>query len=132
MAAAFSKPIRIMLVDDNSMVRDALKIVLEVYEDIQIVAEAGEGNQAVSLCRQTLPNVVLMDVVMPGQSGIEATRLIRTFCPDTQVVALTALLDESDKPAMIQAGAIRYLTKSVDIEEIVEAIRFAASAAGSR
>jgi len=85
-----SKPIRVMLVDDHAVVRSGLAAFLLAYDDLELVGEAGSGEEAVRLCEQAQPNVVLMDLVMPGMDGVAATRAIRERCPQIQVIALTS------------------------------------------
>jgi NarL family two-component system response regulator LiaR len=115
--------IKILLVDDHSVVRQGLRAFLELLGDIQIVGEASGGAEAVDLAIQLSPDIVLMDLVMPGMNGIEATRQICTRCPATKVIALTSFLaDEHIYPALA-AGASGYLLKDVTPGELVKAIR---------
>ena len=83
-------PIRVLLVDDHAVVRSGLSAFLLVYDDLELVGEAGSGEEALRLCPQLKPDVVLMDLVMPGMDGAQATRAIRARCPEIQVVALTS------------------------------------------
>jgi two-component system, NarL family, response regulator LiaR len=119
------KPIRVMLVDDHLMVRDGLKLFLSTYDDIKVVAEAGDGEEALALCSQVMPDVILMDLLMPNMDGATATALIRQFSPQVQVIALTSHADERMVQDAIQAGAIGYLLKSVHADKLSEAIRSA-------
>jgi two-component system, NarL family, response regulator LiaR len=115
--------IRVLLVDDHSVVRQGLRSFLELLDDIQIVGEASGGAEAVDLAIQLSPDIVLMDLVMPGMNGIEATQRICTCCPNTKVIALTSFLaDEHIYPALA-AGASGYLLKDVTPSELVQAIR---------
>ncbi len=115
--------IRVLLVDDHSVVRQGLRSFLELLGDIQIVGEASGGAEAVDLAIQLSPDIVLMDLVMPGLNGIEATRQICARCPNTKVIALTSFLaDEHIYPALA-AGASGYLLKDVTPSELAQAIR---------
>jgi DNA-binding NarL/FixJ family response regulator len=87
-------PIRVMIVDDHLLVRDGLKLLLSTFDDLAVVALAEDGGQAVDLCQQVQPDVVLMDIVMPGMDGPTATARIRAACPEVQVIALTSFLEE--------------------------------------
>jgi two-component system, NarL family, response regulator LiaR len=102
-----------------------LRTVLTGFAGFTVVAETGDGDYAVSLCQQFLPDVVLMDVQMPRMSGIEATRRIRAACPQTQVIALTSFSDEANIQAMLKAGAISYLLKNISFNELAIAVHHA-------
>jgi NarL family two-component system response regulator LiaR len=116
-------PIRVMIVDDHMMVRDGLKMFLSIYDDIAVVAEAEDGAQAVALCAQRQPEVVLMDMVMPNVDGPTATQRIHARFPDVQVIALTSFVEEALVQRAIGAGAIGYLLKDVHADKLAEAIR---------
>jgi NarL family two-component system response regulator LiaR len=118
-------PIRVVIVDDHLLVRSGLEAVLAMYEDIVIAGEAGDGPGAVQLCRETRPDVVLMDLVMPGMSGVEATREVLAACPGTKVVALTSFTDEGLVEDTLRAGATGYLMKNVSGDQLAEAVRAA-------
>jgi NarL family two-component system response regulator LiaR len=120
-----SKPIRILLVDDHAVVRSGLAGFLLAFDDMKLVGEAASGEEAVSLCRQVQPDVVLMDLMMPGMDGAEATRAIRDRCPDIKVIVLTSFQEEELVQRALQAGAISYLLKNVSVDELAEAIRAA-------
>ncbi len=120
-----TKPIRVMLVDDHALVRNGLAGFLQVFDDLELAGEAASGEEAVSLCRQIRPDVVLMDLVMPGMDGADATRAIREHCPDVRVVALTSFQEEELVQRALQAGAISYLLKNVSADELADAIRAA-------
>ena len=123
MTGTLQPHIKVLLVDDHSVVRQGLRSFLELLGDIQIVGEASGGAEAVDLAIQLSPDIVLMDLVMPGMNGIEATRQICTRCPATKVIALTSFLaDELIYPAL-EAGASGYLLKDVTPSELVQAIR---------
>jgi NarL family two-component system response regulator LiaR len=120
-----NQPIRVMLVDDHLMVRRGLATILKVYDDLLLAGEAESGEAAVQLCAQILPDVILMDLMMPGMDGASATRLIRQQHPKVQVVALTSFKEERLIQSALQAGAIGYLLKDVSAEELARAIRAA-------
>ncbi len=120
-------PIRVLLVDDHAVVRSGLGAFLMAFDDLTLVAEAGSGDQAVAMCNRFQPDVVLMDLKMPGISGAEATRRIREHWPDIQVVALTSFKETELVEGAMEAGAIGYLLKNVSADELAEAIRAAHS-----
>lgn len=120
-----SEVIRVLLVDDHAVVRSGLGAFLTVFEDLDLVGEAGGGQEAVTLCERLEPDVVLMDLVMPHMTGVEATRRIRERCPDTQVIALTSFKEKELVEEAMEAGAIGYLLKNVSADELAEAIRAA-------
>lgn len=119
------QPIRVMIVDDHMMVRDGLKVFLSMYPDIAVVGEAADGEEAFAHCSDCYPDVVLMDIAMPNVDGPTATARIRTAFPQVQVIALTSFPDETLVPRAIQAGAIGYLLKDVQSEQLATAIRAA-------
>ena len=118
-------PIRIMVVDDHLMVRDGLRVFLSTCDDIKVVAEAEDGAQAIELCAEAQPDVVLMDLLMPTLDGPTATAHIRRAYPRVQVIALTSFVEEDLIRRAIQAGAIGYLLKDVSPGKLAEAIRAA-------
>jgi NarL family two-component system response regulator LiaR len=121
-----SKSITIMIVDDHEMVRRGACSYLEAQPDISVVAQASSGEEAVRLAQEFIPDVVLMDLVMPGMDGVDATRQVKNVSPRSHIVVLTSFhQDEYIFPAL-QAGAISYLLKDVKAAELVEAIRRAA------
>lgn len=119
------KTIRVMIVDDHTVVRSGLSAFLMICDDFELVGEAKNGEQALQLCDQIQPDVILMDLVMPGMDGATATRLVREKCPDVQVIALTSFKEREQVQSAIQAGAISYLLKDVSAEELARAIRAA-------
>ncbi|MBN2502473.1 MAG: response regulator transcription factor [Anaerolineales bacterium] len=122
-----STPIRVLLVDDHAVVRSGLSAFLLAYDDLELVGEAASGERSIQLCAEVQPDVVLMDMVMPGMDGAKATSLIREKCPRTQVIALTSFKEQELVESALKAGAIGYLLKDVSAEELVDAIRSAAA-----
>jgi NarL family two-component system response regulator LiaR len=120
-----SKPIRVMLVDDHAVVRSGLSAFLMVYPDLELVGEAESGEDAVARAALLQPDVILMDLVMPGMDGVAATRAIRLKYPHIQIVALTSYKDDNLVQGALQAGAIGYLLKNVSATELASAIRSA-------
>jgi NarL family two-component system response regulator LiaR len=120
-----SKPIRVMLVDDHTMVRRGLAAFLKVFDDLQLAGEAESGAAAIQLCGEILPDVVLMDMVMPDMDGATATHAIRQQFPQVQVLALTSFKEGDLVKNALEAGAIGYLLKDVSADELVQAIRAA-------
>lgn len=119
------EPIRVMIVDDHAVVRSGLAAFLLVYDDLELVAEASSGAEALRLCANKQPHVVLMDLVMPEMDGAAATKAIKRQCPHIQVVALTSFREEELVQGALQAGAIGYLLKNVSADELADAIRAA-------
>ncbi|HKP54232.1 MAG TPA: response regulator transcription factor [Chloroflexia bacterium] len=115
--------INVMLVDDHAIVRQGLRTYLELQPDIQVVGEASDGKQAISIVRDLLPDVVLMDLVMPNTDGVEATRAITALSPSTRVIVLTSFSEDEKVFASIKAGAQGYLMKDVLPQDLVAAIR---------
>jgi two-component system, NarL family, response regulator LiaR len=122
--------IRVMLVDDHAMVRRGLATFLKVYDDLELVGEAADGETAMALCGRILPDVILMDMVMPDIDGVTATRLIRQRFPTVQVIALTSFKEKGLVQSALQAGAIGYLLKDVLADELAQAIRAAHAGRG--
>jgi CheY-like chemotaxis protein len=120
------KKIRVLLADDHRLTRQGLAHLLMEEEDIEIVGEAVDGETAVNLARQLLPNVIIMDISMPGMNGIEATRLIHAELPDIQVIGLSMYGESERAAAMRDAGAAAYLTKSGATDAVIAAIRVCA------
>jgi NarL family two-component system response regulator LiaR len=118
-----SEPIRVLLVDDHTVVRSGLSAFLLAFDDLELVGEANSGEEAIRLCPQVKPDVVLMDLVMPGMDGAQATRAIRAKCPDIQVIALTSFKETELVEGVMEAGAIGYLLKNLSADELATAIR---------
>jgi NarL family two-component system response regulator LiaR len=122
-----SQTIRVMLVDDHNVVRSGLATFLKAYDDLELVGEARNGLEAVNLCHQKKPDVILMDLMMPEMDGIAATRAILADYPDTNIIAMTSFEDEELVQGVLAAGAISYLLKNVTSDELAKAIRDAVS-----
>jgi NarL family two-component system response regulator LiaR len=125
MTSSLSQPIRVMLVDDHAMVRKGLATFLKIFDDLQLVGEAESGAAAIKLCSEVLPDVILMDMVMPDMNGAAATRAIRQQFPQVQVIALTSFKEGDLVKNALEAGAIGYLLKDISADELVHAIRAA-------
>lgn len=125
MTATPSQPIRVMLVDDHAMVRRGLATFLRVFDDLQLAGEAESGEAAIQLCAEVLPDVILMDMMLPMMDGATATRAIRQQFPQVQVLALTSFKEGDLIKNALEAGAIGYLLKDVSAEELAGAIRAA-------
>lgn len=117
--------IRVFVVDDHAVVRGGLRLFLLAFPDMELVGEASGGEDAVQSCAGNHPDVVLMDLMMPGMNGVEATRAIRRISPQTQVIALTSFPDNQWVQDALEAGAIGYLLKTTEAAELAEAIRAA-------
>ncbi|MEA2513483.1 MAG: two-component system, NarL family, response regulator LiaR [Thermomicrobiales bacterium] len=120
-------PIRIVITDDHKVVRQGLRMFLELDPDLEVVGEAENGAQAVELAGLLGPDVVLMDLLMPVMGGIEAIGIIRTLHPETEVVAMTSVLEDASVIGAVRAGAIGYLLKTTEADALCRAIRAAAA-----
>jgi two-component system, NarL family, response regulator LiaR len=120
-----NEQIRVVLVDDHVVVRVGLRAFLDTQPDLEIVGEASSGEQGVELVKSTLPDVVLMDLLMPGIDGVEATRQVKAASPHTQVIVLTSYAEDERIFPAIKAGALSYLLKDVGPDALVTAIRAA-------
>ena len=116
------KRIRVLLVDDQGLFREALATLLGLHSQLEIVGEAADGEAGVALAQTLRPDVVLMDLRMPGMSGVEATRRLRRLVPETRVLVLTTFEDDDEVLAAIEAGAAGYMLKASPAEKLVEAI----------
>ena len=117
---------RVLITDDHGVVRQGLRMFLSLDPDIQVVGEASNGREALEMARDLEPDVVLMDLLMPIMDGISATKAIRSELPDVEVIALTSVLEDASVTGAVRAGAIGYLLKDTDSEELHRAIRGAA------
>lgn len=117
-----SEPIRILLVDDHKIVRQGVRAFFDAHEGIEVIGEAGSGAEAVKLVEERVPDVVLMDLIMPEMDGVEATRLAKSISPRTQIVVLTSYHDDEHIFPALQAGALSYILKDVEMDELAEAV----------
>jgi DNA-binding NarL/FixJ family response regulator len=119
--------VRILIADDHSVVRQGLRMFLALDPEFEVVGEASTGEEAVERARELCPDVVLMDLLMPGIGGVAATKMIRTEMPDVEVIALTSVLADEAVTGAIRAGAIGYLLKNTESDELRRAIKSAAA-----
>jgi two-component system, NarL family, response regulator LiaR len=120
-----AQPIRVMVVDDHAVVRSGLEAFLMAFDDLELVSGANSGEQALRNCEASQPDVILMDLVMPGMDGAATTQAIRERYPQVQVIALTSFKEEELVQGALQAGAIGYLLKNISADELAGAIRAA-------
>ena len=118
-----SKPIKVMLVDDHPIVRNGLKAMLLAIDDMELACEAGSGKEALIACHESQPDVILMDLVMPGMDGLETTRAVLEQCPDMKIIILTSFPEENLVQRALAAGAKGYLLKNVSVSKLADAIR---------
>lgn len=118
--------ITVLLTDDHAIVRQGVRAFLETQPDIKVIGEAGSGEEAIPLCESLAPDIVLMDLLMPGMGGVEATRRVKAISPHTQVIVLTSYHEDEHVVPAIRAGALSYLLKDAAPGEIAAAIRKAA------
>jgi two-component system, NarL family, response regulator NreC len=121
---AVSQPIQVLIADDHTIVRSGVRLLLDAEIDIEVIGEALEGNQAVELAASLKPDVVLMDIAMPGMDGLEATRQIKSRFPDIQILVLTMHRSDEYFFEILEAGASGYLLKGADTSDLVKAVRF--------
>jgi NarL family two-component system response regulator LiaR len=119
--------IRVLIADDHAVVRQGLKMFLSLNAEFEIIGEATNGAEALRMAHQLTPDVVLMDLLMPEMDGITATAAIRRELPDTEVIALTSVLEDKSVTGAIRAGAIGYLLKDTESDELIRAIKAAAN-----
>lgn len=118
--------IRVLVADDHAVVRQGLQMFLSLDDEIEIVGEACDGRQAVELAHELRPDVVLMDLLMPELDGIQAISILRRELPETEIIALTSVLEDSSVVGAVRAGAVGYLLKNTEADELVRAIKAAA------
>ena len=121
------RPVRILLVEDNQVFREALELLLGLRPDLEVVASVGDGAEAIAAVAEHRPQVVLMDYRLPGLDGVQATAAVRTAHPDIAVVCLTASASEREIAALYDAGATECLTKDRELDDIVDALKQAAA-----
>jgi DNA-binding NarL/FixJ family response regulator len=124
--------VRVMLIEDNDVFRNALEVLLTLDADIEIAGSQPDGNDVVERCRELEPDVVLVDYRLPGIDGVQVTRLLREHAPGVAVVALTAAAGEREVEALLEAGAASCLGKDRPLDEIVDAVRSAAGREATR
>ena len=120
-------PIKVMIVDDHPVVRSGLTAMFHAFADLQLIGEAASGYEALAKCQQTLPDVILMDMMMPGMDGIEVTRAILEQHPSVKIIILTSFAEEDMVQDALKAGATSYLLKNAPIDQLADAIRLAYS-----
>ena len=121
----YNTPVRVLSVDDHEIVRQGMAFLLLPFDDIEVVGSARDGTEALDMCEQSAPDVVLMDMIMPEMDGPTITQAIKDRYPDVQVLVLTSFHDDTLVSRAMQAGAIGYLLKGVSIDELAEGIRSA-------
>ena len=129
---AETTPVRVMLVEDNDVFRQALILLLELQDGLEVVGAVSEGNAAVAACHEHDPDVVVMDFRLPGMDGVETTIALAAECPDVSVVCLTASASPRELDALLAAGAVDCLRKDEQLEVIVSTIRRAGEARRTR
>jgi len=118
-----SKPIRVMTVDDHDILRGGIRFSLLAFDDLELVAEARSGKEALRLCNELQPDVVIMDMLMPEMNGVETTQAIHSQYPQVRVLVMSSFHDRDLVQRAVQAGAIGYLVKGVSADELADAIR---------
>ncbi len=121
-----SEPITILIVDDHTIVRQGVRTLLDLHPDLQVVGEAENAEAALPLVEELVPDVVLLDLLLPGMNGVEATRRIKRISPRTQIVVLTSYIEDEHLFPALRAGALSYLLKDIRPRELAESIRKAA------
>ena len=122
---SLAKPIRVIVVDDHPIVRHGIKTLLLTFDDISVIGEAGNGEQALALCAETEPDVILMDIIMPGMNGVDATRAVLERFPQVKIIVLTSFPDQDVVQETLETGASGFLLKDTPKEIVGEAIRSA-------
>jgi DNA-binding NarL/FixJ family response regulator len=121
-----SAPIRVALIEDNDAFREALELLLGLDQDVEVVASAPDGSDAVELCERAYPDVLVLDYRLPGPDGVQVTRTVREACPGVAVVCLTAGVNRHEQEALFRAGAVECVIKDGSLEAIMAAIKRAA------
>src|SRR5213080_3220722 len=119
---SINRQIRVILADDHALVREGTRRLLEVESDVEVVAEAASGEEAVEAVQRLHPDIAIIDIAMPGIGGIQATREIKTSCPETAILILSAYDDEPYLLALLEAGAAGFLLKNVHGQELINAV----------
>jgi DNA-binding NarL/FixJ family response regulator len=119
--------IRVVLIEDNDVFREALRLLQTLDGEIEVVGAESHGSSAVELCRELVPDVLLVDYRLPGPDGVQVTRAVRKHCPQVAVIALTAAAGDREIEAMLEAGAVASVRKDQPLEAVVEAVRAAAA-----
>jgi NarL family two-component system response regulator LiaR len=114
--------VRVLIADDHDLLRHGLVTFMETRDDLDVVGEASDAIQAINLSRETQPDVILLDLIMPGMDSVPMIQTLREYCPNSRIIALTSFDDEELVEGAIQAGAISYLIKNVAVEELAKAI----------
>jgi NarL family two-component system response regulator LiaR len=122
-----TKSIEVLIVDDHPILRHGVKTMLRTFDDISVVGEAGNGLEALARCQETTPDVILMDVVMPGMNGVETTRAVLERYPEVKIIVLTSFPDQDLVQETLEAGAIGFLLKDAPIDTVGDAIRSASA-----
>ncbi len=115
--------IKVLLVDDHTVVRSGLGAVLAVSDDLKLIGEAADGEEAVRFCEHNQPDVILMDLLMPKMDGVAATKIIKERWPKTQIIILTSFKEKEYVEGALKAGAVSYLLKNVSADELISAVR---------
>lgn len=118
-----SRPIKVLLVDDHTVVRSGLGAVLAVCDDLDLIGEAGDGEEAVKFCERNRPDVILMDLLMPKMDGVAATKAIKEKWPEIKVIVLTSFKEKEYVEGALKAGAVGYLLKNVSADELAASVR---------
>ena len=122
-----TSPVRVVLVDDNEMYRETLKLVFGMRDEIDVIASVSTGDEAATICSQLIPDVVLMDYRMPGLNGAEATRAVLDACPTTRVVCLSASVTQQEIDEVRAAGAVGCVTKDENFDRLLATVQDAAA-----
>jgi two-component system, NarL family, response regulator LiaR len=125
LAGVVASMIRVLIVDDHGVVREGLRAFLELQEGIEVAGEAGDGDEAIEVATRLRPDVILMDLVMPGRGGVDAMRSLRELVPDARVIVLTSFLDDDKLLPALRSGAAGYLLKNAEPQELARAVRAA-------